>query len=112
MALREVVARNLRRLRRSQALSQEELAERMGVTRLSVMALEKGKAGASIGNLLKALTVMGLAFMFSCFNVKPAASGPEIAWRTNIASSTPRVIGPSLSSDQHSVIEPVRGTRP
>jgi hypothetical protein len=31
----------------------------MGVTRLSVMALEKGKAGASIGNLLKALTVMG-----------------------------------------------------
>src|SRR5580692_2955650 len=29
-----------------------------------------------------------------------------------IASSTLRVIGPSLSSDQHSVIAPVRGTRP
>ena len=27
-------------------------------------------------------------------------------------SSTPRAIGPSLSSDQHSVIAPVRGTRP
>jgi len=27
-------------------------------------------------------------------------------------SSTPRVIGPNLSSDQHSVIAPVRGTRP
>src|SRR4030095_16170733 len=40
------------------------------------------------------------------------ASGPEIACRTSIASSTLRVIGPSLSSDQQSVIAPVRGTRP
>ena len=39
-------------------------------------------------------------------------SFPEIACSTSIASSTPRVIGPSLSSDQHSVIAPVRGTRP
>src|SRR5438270_9713466 len=29
-----------------------------------------------------------------------------------MASSTPRVIGPSLSSVQHNVIAPVRGTRP
>src|SRR6185503_9226002 len=29
-----------------------------------------------------------------------------------MASSTPRVIGPSLSSDQQRVIAPVRGTRP
>src|SRR5262249_32866888 len=40
------------------------------------------------------------------------ASGPEIACSTSIASSTERVIGPSLSSDQHSVIAPVRATRP
>src|SRR6266851_2849478 len=40
------------------------------------------------------------------------ASGPEIACSTSIASSTLRVIGPSLSSDQHSVIAPVRATRP
>src|SRR4029078_13272433 len=40
------------------------------------------------------------------------ASGPLIACNTSIASSTERVIGPSLSSDQHSVIAPVRGTRP
>src|SRR5579871_6637455 len=39
-------------------------------------------------------------------------SGPEIACSTSIASSTERVIGPSLSSDQHSVMAPVRGTRP
>src|SRR5262245_5768485 len=35
-----------------------------------------------------------------------------MACRTSIASSTPRVIGPSLSRDQQSVIAPVRGTRP
>src|SRR5512137_1777717 len=35
-----------------------------------------------------------------------------MACNTNIASSTPRAIGPSLSRDQHSVIAPVRGTRP
>src|SRR5260370_12137855 len=41
-----------------------------------------------------------------------SASGPEIACSTSNASSTPRVMGPSLSSDQHSVIAPLRGTRP
>src|SRR5947209_2990301 len=35
-----------------------------------------------------------------------------MAYNTSIASSTLRVIGPSLSSDQQSVIAPVRGTRP
>src|SRR4030081_2694753 len=40
------------------------------------------------------------------------ASAPEIAYSTNSASSTPRVIVPSLSSDQHSVMAPLRGTRP
>jgi hypothetical protein len=41
-----------------------------------------------------------------------ARVGPVIACSTSIASSTLRVIGPSLSSDQQSVIAPVRGTRP
>jgi hypothetical protein len=35
-----------------------------------------------------------------------------IACSTIIASSTDRVIGPSLSSDQQSAMAPVRGTRP
>src|SRR3954464_1728036 len=40
------------------------------------------------------------------------ASAPEIACSTSNASSTARVMGPSLSSDQHNVMAPVRGTRP
>src|SRR5208283_912878 len=39
-------------------------------------------------------------------------SGPEIVFSTSIASSTLRAIGPSLSSDQQSVMAPVRATRP
>src|ERR1700682_6005587 len=35
-----------------------------------------------------------------------------MASSTSMASSTLRVIGPSLSSDQQSVMAPVRGTRP
>src|SRR5207249_9738952 len=35
-----------------------------------------------------------------------------MALSTSIASSTDRVIGPSLSSDQQSVMAPLRGTRP
>src|SRR5437879_11884554 len=40
------------------------------------------------------------------------SSGPEMACKTSSASSTVRVIGPSLSRDQHRVMAPVRGTRP
>src|SRR5208337_2078837 len=43
---------------------------------------------------------------------KSPGSWPEIACSTSRASSTLRVIGPSLSNDQHNVIAPVRGTRP
>src|SRR5271166_7094409 len=35
-----------------------------------------------------------------------------MAFSTSIVSSTLRAMGPSLSSDQHSVIAPVRATRP
>ena len=47
----------LARLRRN--LSQTDLAERMGVTRPSVMALEAGKPGVAVGILLKAMSVLG-----------------------------------------------------
>src|SRR5579859_5997616 len=39
-------------------------------------------------------------------------SGPEMARKTSKVSSTLRAMGPSLSSDQHRVIAPLRGTRP
>ncbi len=40
-------------------MTQQELAERMGVGRLTVVSLEKGRPGVSLLTLLKALTVFG-----------------------------------------------------
>src|SRR5207237_1805797 len=58
--------------------------------------------------------MLALASKFNLLGTlaRSPASGPEIALRMRAVSSTERVIGPSLSSDQHSVIAPVRGTRP
>ena len=47
----------LARLRRN--LTQADLAERMGVARPSVVALEAGKPGVAVGILLKAMSVLG-----------------------------------------------------
>jgi transcriptional regulator with XRE-family HTH domain len=47
----------LARLRRN--LSQDDFASRMGVSRSSVIALEKGAPGIALGILIKALTVLG-----------------------------------------------------
>ncbi len=47
----------LARLRRN--LSQQEIAERMGVSRASVVAMEKGEPGVALGILVKGLTVLG-----------------------------------------------------
>ena len=57
MALREVVARNLRRLRRSKALSQEELADRAGINRNYVGMLEREENAATVDMLEKLANV-------------------------------------------------------
>jgi len=47
----------LGRLRRN--LSQQDMAERMGVSRSTIIALENGTPGIAIGTLLKALDIFG-----------------------------------------------------
>ena len=48
MEIREVLARNLRLLRKTRGLSQEELASRAGVDRTYVSSLERGIYAAGI----------------------------------------------------------------
>jgi transcriptional regulator with XRE-family HTH domain len=60
MESREVLARNLRRLRHARGLSQEELADRAEIDRTYVSALEREVYAASIDvldRLAKALRV-------------------------------------------------------
>ena len=58
--LREVVAKNLRRLRNAQGLSQEELADRADVNRNYVGMLEREEHAATIDMLEKLADVLGI----------------------------------------------------
>ncbi len=53
MKLREVVARNLRRLRSEKGLSQEDLADRAGINRNYPGLLERERYSASVDMLEK-----------------------------------------------------------
>lgn len=60
MKVREVVARNLRRLRNAHGLSQEELADRADVNRNYVGMLEREENAATIDMLEKLAGVMDI----------------------------------------------------
>jgi transcriptional regulator with XRE-family HTH domain len=67
----------LSRLRRN--MTQQDLAERMGVGRLTVVSLEKGRPGVSLLTLLKALTVFGYTERLGdVLAVDPIGEGMEI----------------------------------
>lgn len=59
MNLREIVARNLRRLRHAKGLSQEELADRAGINRNYVGMLEREENAATVDMLEKLAEVLG-----------------------------------------------------
>ncbi len=58
MRLREIVARNLRRLRQAKGLSQEELADRADINRNYVGMLEREQHAATIDMLEKLADVL------------------------------------------------------
>lgn len=58
MTLREIVARNLRRLRQAKGLSQEELADRAGINRNYVGMLEREEHAATVDMLEKLAIVL------------------------------------------------------
>lgn len=58
MRLREIVARNLRRLRHAKGLSQEELADRAEINRNYVGMLEREQHAATIDMLEKLASVL------------------------------------------------------
>jgi transcriptional regulator with XRE-family HTH domain len=60
MDLKEVMARNLRRKRHDQKLTQEELAERAGLSARYVGAIERGDVSASVTVLGQIADALGV----------------------------------------------------
>jgi transcriptional regulator with XRE-family HTH domain len=60
MDIREVFARNLRKLRQARGLSQEALADQAGIDRTYVSALERGIYSATIDMVDKLAKALGV----------------------------------------------------
>jgi transcriptional regulator with XRE-family HTH domain len=60
MSLREVVAKNLRRLRHEQGVSQEDLADRADINRNYVGMLEREEHAATVDMLEKLAEVLAV----------------------------------------------------
>ena len=60
MSLREVVAKNLRRLRHEQGVSQEDLADRANINRNYVGMLEREEHAATVDILEKLAEVLAV----------------------------------------------------
>ncbi|MEK6638784.1 MAG: helix-turn-helix transcriptional regulator [Pseudomonadota bacterium] len=58
MKLREIIARNLRKIRHAKGMSQEELADRAGINRNYVGMLEREQHGATVDMLEKLATIL------------------------------------------------------
>ena len=60
MDLKEVMARNLRRTRHDRQMTQEELADRAGLSARYVGAIERGSVSASVAVLGKLGEALGI----------------------------------------------------
>jgi transcriptional regulator with XRE-family HTH domain len=60
MSLREILARNLRRLRAERGLSQEELAHRAGLNRNYVGMIEREENAATVDTMEQLAAALGV----------------------------------------------------
>ena len=68
MAIRKVLAQNLKRLRRERGLSQEALADEVEIDRTYVSALERERYSASIDMLERLATGLGVSHpIYYCY---------------------------------------------
>ena len=61
MDMRELVGRNVRRVRQHRGLTQEQLAELSGFSQQYISGLEKGRRNPTIVTLYELATVLGVS---------------------------------------------------
>lgn len=59
----EILGKMIKAARLERKLSQTDLGDRIGVTRTTVAAIEKGKSNVAIGTVFEAANVVGLPLM-------------------------------------------------
>jgi HTH-type transcriptional regulator/antitoxin HipB len=69
----------IRDRRRALGLDQAELADRIGVSRLWVNQVERGKPGASLGLILRALIAVGVELTGGVADKKPLGDSAPVA---------------------------------
>lgn len=88
----QTLGRRIRLCRLRRNLSQSELAARMGVGRMAVVSLEKGRPGVSLLTLLKALTVFDYSYtarLGDLLAADPVGEGIEIVTGRQRATHVP-----------------------
>lgn len=68
----------IREHRKLRGFDQAELAKRIGVSRQWVIGIERGRARAELGLVLRALDALGIQLNVLLPNPKPIAAGPDI----------------------------------
>ena len=62
MEIGEIIAYNLKKLREEQNLSQGQLAERAGVSKVIISQIEKGDSNPTINTIWKLTSALGLPY--------------------------------------------------
>ncbi len=68
--VKDIVLNNVRNLRNKEGVTQEQLAERIGVTRQTIIAIEKGSYTPSVALALGIAAFFGIP-LESIFFIKP-----------------------------------------
>lgn len=85
------VARNLRELRQAAGLSQQQVADRAGLSRRMIVGLEGGETNISLAKLSRVADALGVGF--GRIVGVPGATTPQAVWRGRSAGTRAMLLG-------------------
>ncbi|MFW5876370.1 MAG: helix-turn-helix domain-containing protein [Myxococcota bacterium] len=98
----------LRERRRQLGLKQQELADRVGVSRPWIVQVERGKARAELGLVLRTARALGLHLRLEA---APAAIGEGVRGQGKAPAPVRKAVPSGLDVDLDAIIDEARGGR-